>query len=114
MAFTSIILTHTFLNSDGTAAAGTITFILSGRMDNGGVSYMPDQPLVVTLDNTGSFSQTVPANDDLLTTPAGQLWYVTISLVGAREETYSISVPALALGGTADLMTLLPSQQEVG
>lgn len=114
MAFTPITLFHTFLNSDGSPAAGTVTFLLSGRMDNSGVSYMPDQSLDVVLDNTGSFSQIVPATDDLLTLPQGQTWLVTIAIVGAREETYTINVPALTIGGTIDLMLLFPFQQEVG
>ncbi len=114
VSFTSIVLTHTFLNPDGSGASGNAVFVLSGRMTNGTTSYMASAPITSAFSSAGALSQALPANDDIATTPTGQTWLVTINVAGARPEQYEIVVPHAAVAGTADLGTLLPETRQVG
>ena len=114
MAFTSITVTHTFLNADGTGAAGNVVWTLQNRMTNSTTSIMPAQPLTSTLNSSGALSQVLPANNDPATTPVGTMWQVTIAVNGCNPEQYAVIVPYNAVGGTVDLGTLLPEQQQVG
>lgn len=114
MAFTSITITHTFLNADGTPASGTVRWSLSGRMTNSTQSIMPSGPKNVSLNGSGVMSVVLPANDDTGTTPIGVEWQVTIAVTGCSEEQYLVTVPHSAPGGTIDLGQLLPQQTQVG
>jgi hypothetical protein len=114
VSFTTITVTHTFLNADGTGAAGNIVWTLQNRMTNGTTSIMPAQPLTSSLDSSGNLSQALPANNDPATTPIGTMWQVTISINGCSPEQYAVVVPYNAAAGTVDLGSLLPEQQQVG
>lgn len=112
MAFSLTTVTHTFLNPDGTAASGTVRFSLSGRMTNGIDSIEPSEPITVTLNATGQMTVSLASNLDA-STVSSDTWPhydVTISLVGARSEEYSIQVPT---SGPVDLFTLIPSTFQV-
>lgn len=111
MAFTSITLTHQFLNPDGTPASGMVAFRLTERVTNGGVTYAPQVPVHATLDSNGHLSQALPANNDPATAPAGSAYVVTLMLNGRSGEETEVVVPYNASGGTVDLGTLFPSQQ---
>lgn len=106
-----VVVTHTFINPDGTNASGSVRFSLSGRMTNGSDTIMPSAPVTATLTN-GALSVTLPSNLDAgtVSTDSFPHWDVTIDINGARTEEYAIQVPT---SGPVDLMSLIPSQSQV-
>jgi len=117
MAFTDITITHGFAaGGSESEATGTVTFQLTRTMTNGAESHLAGETITNTI-SSGVLSQPVPANDDTATVSIGNpQWAVTIRLAGeqARNETYFITVPHAAVGGTVDLFTLIPTQVQVG
>lgn len=111
MTLTTVTVTHTFTNADGTAASGTVLFTLSKRVTNGGTTVLPGE-IVTQLDGSGHLSQALVANTDAGTMPTDSLWQVDLRLAGISPETFFITVPAGA--GTVDLGTLLPQQPDGG
>ena len=106
MSFTNIIVTGTYHNADSTPASGTVTFALSSVMQQS-TRYVSAGPVSVTLDNTGSFSATLVANDDTVTTATGvQGYMVTETLKGCAPRTYRIVIPHSVSGGTVNLAAL--------
>ena len=110
MAATIITVTGTYLNPDGTACSGTVTFTLNEPIANGNVIYHV-QPQVVTLTGNGTISQKLVANDDAGTTPTGSFYTVNEDLSSAPQREYVATVPAASPGGTVDLSTLMPNTQ---
>ena len=111
MAFTSATIQHQFKNADGTAASGSITFRLSGRMSQTGLTYGPAE-ITATLDGSGNLSQVLTSNVDGATVPQNTQWITTFRILGWQVEEYAIVVPTG--GGTIDLLTLLPQNPTSG
>ena len=109
MAFTSINVTGTFKNPDGSDAAGTITFLLTEQMENGGIIIEPE-PIVATLSGTGTISQSLPANDDSGTSPTSTQYIVIEQTSGSRNREYAFTVLSASPGGTM----VLPGPADVG
>lgn len=112
MAFSSTPITHQFTNPDGTPASGTITFQLSKRITNGGVTIVPGE-VTSTLNAQGQLAQSLVPCNDPGTTPTDSEWLVTFRLQypGATQDgPYAISVPA---GASVDLGSLLPGAAQV-
>ena len=110
MSFTSASVTHQFFNADGTYASGAVTFTLTKRIANGGVSYAPNA-VTYNLSTTGTLTAVLVSNSDASTVPTDSQWRVDIRVMGTELETDYIVVPAG--GGSIDLGTLLPSAQQV-
>ncbi len=113
MAATSVTVTGTFQNEDGTAAAGTLQFQLSAPIANSGIVTEP-VPLTVTLNSSGSFSVPLKANNDPATVPEGTSYTVLERVTSTSNREYSVVVPYNAPGGTVDLSTLMPQQPGFG
>lgn len=111
MSFSSAVITHSFLNADGTPASGSVTFSLSKAMTNGSTTIVP-ATITANLSSGGVLSQALTSNADALTQPTDASWRVDIRILGAEIATYFISIPSG--GGTIDLGTLLPGAQQVG
>jgi hypothetical protein len=111
MAFSAAVITHSFTNADLTAASGSITFTLTGRMTNGTTTLVPAS-ITANLDGSGNLSQSLTSNVDVGTLPGDTQWRVDLRVLGASEETFFVTVPTG--GGTVDLGSLLPSSQQVG
>lgn len=101
MAFTTITVTGTY-----PGCTGTVTFTLTGAMQNDGQIILP-QPISAALDQEGAFSVSLLANDDTDTQPPGVMYGVTETITGARPRDSFIEVPS-ALGGSVLLTDLLP------
>lgn len=103
-------VTHTYLNLDGTAASGKVSFQLSGAMRNSGTTFANSLPMICNLNSGGSLIAVLPANNDPGTIPDGVTYTVTeeIASMGSASvgETFAILVPTG--GGTIDLASLLP------
>lgn len=106
MSFTNITVTGNYKNPNGSAATGTVTFLLSAQMENGGVIVEPE-PVVATLVS-GALSQVLPATDDAGTLPTNARYMVIEQTSGSANREYSIPVPSASPGATVDLSTLMP------
>ncbi len=106
MAFTQVTVSHTFINGDGSAASGSLTFTYPFELNNG-VQTVSEDPIDVTLSSNGTFSQVLLATDDVGTTPAGALCRVDIRLTGQEPKTYFVSIPSAS--PTVDLDAILPT-----
>lgn len=93
MAFTQVTCTGTITLGNGGAAVGAlIEAIPSSAMTNGGVTV--SSPVTTITDRNGSFSFTLPANDDGGTAPSGTY--------------YTIRVHAAGTGGGSDIYEQWP------
>lgn len=115
MSFTTITVTHQFLNLDGSTASGVVAFRLTKRITNGTATYATEIPVHATLNPSGQLSQSLPANNDPATSPGDSAYMVTFLLNGTSGQMlsgdeYEIVVPYNAPGGTVDLGSLLPTQ----
>jgi hypothetical protein len=108
MSATLIAVTGKYANADGTAAVGTVTFVLSEPIANSDVIYH-QLPQTNTLSGTGAFSQTLVANDDSATSPTGSFYTVTENISDAPQRVYSIVVASASPHGTVDISTLMPN-----
>lgn len=111
MAFTTIIVTGTYLEQDGeTAASGTVTFMLTSTMrdtlDN--ITVSPSE-VTATLDNEGGFSIELAATNDTYTTPRGVTYEVTERIDGGNENKFFISIDKDSPGGIVDIADLVPN-----
>lgn len=111
MSYSMVTISHSWSNLDGTPSSGSVEFQLSGAMRNGSTTYAASNPIIVALTPSGTISVVLPANDDATTLPQGRMYQVTEKIAGAREETYTISVPSASAGQTIDLGTLYPQDE---
>lgn len=105
---TPITVTGTYLAADGTARAGTVSFVPSiPAADPTDKAILPLYPTTVTLVN-GMFSVILAATDDPQWAAPGWTYEVTEKITGAVARVYSIEVPAASAGGTLDLASAAP------
>jgi hypothetical protein len=107
VALTLITVTGTFRKETGEPATGTVRFTLSSFLrDPATDTIVAATPVLVPLDEEGSFSTPLTANDDPGVLPVGSHYTVRES-VGVKR-TYNIIVSRAAPGGTVDLADLAP------
>ena len=107
MAFTLVTVTGKWERIDGTVPVGTVMFQLSYEISDGVSVFSTIIPVVTTLDNTGSISIRIPANDDPDTLPIGT-HYIIIENIDGNPRTYFVIIPHTALGGTISLAAIVP------
>jgi hypothetical protein len=79
-------------------------------MTNGSTTIIPAE-ITANLNASGQLSQSLTSNVDALTVPQSTEWAVDFRILGASQETFSITVPPGP--GPVDLGSLLP-QQPIG
>lgn len=112
--YDTVTLTGTYLLPDATPATGTIEIIPSERVivDSVGDVILSGR-VKVKLDETGSFSVSLPATDDLTLNPTGFGYTVAAKLHHAHLPAISFSLPAaVATVDIADVTTVDPSTFE--
>lgn len=95
-AFSTTAFTHTFLNADGSIAAGAVTFTLDDQMTNGTESVMATR-FEAELSATGYILQKLISNVDTNTFPPppwNTRWRVDFHITNASQRTFWIVVPA--------------------
>lgn len=112
MSFTVRTVVATFNDADGSPSQGEVTFDLTDEMMNDGTIAVPGQEIAAALDDTGSISVSLTANDDTDTVPTGVQWRVTLRISNADPMTYSVTVPS-AGSGSVMLESLLPGAPQV-
>jgi hypothetical protein len=103
-------ITHTFLNADGSVAAGTVTFKLTDRISNG-VDDVEPTVITAALNGSGAISVQLYSNQDAGTVPPDTYWQAFIRVSSLPPENFRITVPTG--GGSIDLYQLLPGAQQV-
>ena len=101
MAFTTITVTGTYKEADGTtAASGNVTFIASTTMTDSSNNQIIAPTLVTgTLNGSGSISVSLTATDDSTTSPTGVTYEVTENIDNAGQNKYNIAIPSSSVGG---------------
>lgn len=105
---TLVRVSGTYTNPDGSPAVGQISVQLSEvlAVPGGGLMIAP-LPAALLLDPTGSFAQTLFANDDSCTLPAGSFYNVNQQITGAPASAAAIVVPHSAPSGQINILSLL-------
>lgn len=113
MAFTLITITADEIAPNGQPASGTVTALLSQRMQNGTATIDP-QPVNgmlvegALMNDSGEQAFQIAANNDTATTPASPpaSYQFVVMVDGAPIREFSAIVPYNAVGATIDLATL--------
>lgn len=115
MAFTTITVTGTYKEADGTtAASGNVTFIASTTMTDSSNNQIIAPTLATgTLNGSGAISVSLTATDDSTTQPTGVTYEVTENINGAGQNKYNIAIPASSVGGTLDLADITPATNPI-
>jgi hypothetical protein len=114
MAFSTATITHQFTDADGSDSVGWVVFTLTEDMTNNGVTIAKETVIESALVDGALSQEGVTSNLDTGTTPTvpQPQWRVDIRLQGADVQTFFITVPTG--GGTIDLFTLIPGEEQVG
>lgn len=103
-------VTGEYVDVQGNPIAGQVKFtprpVLVDGVEN---QIIIPRTVVATLDNTGSFSVTLPVTDDDDLTPVNWTYLVEEAFVGGR--TYDITIPT---GASIDLADVVPAQPATG
>jgi hypothetical protein len=104
---TTIILTGTYLDMQGNARSGTVTFTPNTPIlvDSSTPTILGAIPVTVSLNASGVFSVVLPCTSGL--SPSGWVWQVVENVSGAPSRSYAIALPS-TLGSTVDISTLTP------
>ena len=94
MAFTPVTVTATFTPDGGVVPTGTIDFVLTAAMANGGLIDTADRQTLTLVGGTGSI--VLNANDDVGTNPGGTGYRVTEYVAGVKPRTYVVVLSHLA------------------
>lgn len=103
---TTVQITGTYVDYEGTAIAGQIRFSISEVLRNGTDDQMVAPSVVVVPLASGSFSVTLPATNDPDVVPNPFTYNVEESFAGGRS--YTISIPFNTVG-SLDLADISPN-----
>jgi hypothetical protein len=110
MAFTTIAITGTFYEADGsTLASGNVTFIASTTMNDSATNAIVTATLATATLASGVISLNLTATTDPTTQPTGVTYEVTENIDGAGQNKYSIEVPHNSPNATLDLADITPA-----
>lgn len=114
MAFTIVTVTGTYHKADGSPASGSVTFLATGTMrdTDSDVTITPAE-ITATLDEDGSISVELAANDGVFTTPRGVTYEVTERIEDSNEAKSFITISYTSPSATVDLADLVPNIQTV-
>jgi hypothetical protein len=107
MSLTTVTLSGTFKQADGTACAGTVRFHLASPIqDASGNVIVSQNTETATLDGTGSFSLTLYATSGTGLLPLNNAYVVEEFITGAPRRSYEVDLPDTEL--TPNLADLVP------
>lgn len=107
---TTITVTGTYTNADGSAATGSVSFTPTTAVtDAAGRVIIPAASITAALSGTGSFSITLPCTDNTALNPIGWAWNVNVNVAGIYGPQSSFTTfLASGLGSTVDISALSP------
>jgi hypothetical protein len=105
----SITVTGQYESAAGVAQPGSVTFTpTSAVTDAAGKLILTASAIVEALDDTGSFSVSLPCTDTSGLTPLGWAYGLTVSVPGAEATITPVYLPS-SLGATVDISALTAS-----
>lgn len=107
MAFTTRTVVATYLTYGGNPCTGQVTATLSQAMSNGG-SGVAVTPIVAVLDETGTATWTLAANDDPSTEPAGAYYNFEERIQGSAVQMRRAVIPSAGTGNV-ELLQIGPA-----
>lgn len=109
-SFATITVTGTYVDFNGNAADGSVTFTPPAgtflKATDVDVMIVP-KPVVAALDPAGAFTVTLPVTDDPDVVP--QFTYAVTENVTGLRRTYNVAIPSSLLPGPVDLSDLAPT-----
>lgn len=105
---TTITVTGTYTNPDGSAASGKVSFTPSvAVVDGTGKVIIPASTISVTLSGSGTFSVVLPCTDNSALSPSNWTWNINVSVTGVAgpQSVFSVFLPS-SLGTTVDISAL--------
>jgi len=103
-------VTGTYLNGSGDPAKGRVTFTPTSRVVDTDDNVIVEGAIVATLDTNGSFSVELPTTDNLLLSPRGWAYEVSVRLYGVKPRKFYAFLPVddgsaidLATGASVDI-----------
>lgn len=111
MSFSQVAVHGTVSVSDATDTV--VTFRLNTALTDG-LTLLAPETLAADCASDGTFSITLPANDDNTTLPTGSFYRVEVVHRGVAVSCFSIVVPSSSAGSGANLLSLttLPVQNQ--
>jgi len=108
---TTITVTDTYINADGTFASGTVTFTPTSQLqDATGEVVVTASTITATVNATrGTFSVVLPCTDNADLTPSPWAYTVVINVPGVSSQSFTALFPH-TLGASVALRTVTPSQ----
>jgi hypothetical protein len=86
-------VTSTYLTGSGTPAKGRVTFTPTTRVVDEDDAVVIEDTLVATLDINGSFEIELPTTDNLLLSPQGWAYQVSVRLYGVKPQKFFAVLP---------------------
>lgn len=97
-------VTGTYLNGLGEAAVGRVTFTPTARVVDANDAVIIENPIVATLDATGTFLVNLPTTDNKLLYPTGWAYEVSVRVNGVKPQKFYAFLP-YGDGSTVDIRT---------
>jgi len=114
MAFTLITVSGTYLLPTGAPASGSVSFTLTAPMRDASTDVtITPQEQVVALDNSGSISINLYANDDATTQPDGVTYEVNERLNETGYNKYFFTLNSNSLNGRFNLADVVPNTEPI-
>lgn len=108
MSLNRVMLTGRYTDGSGSAVSGTLEFTPSAPLTAAAETVvLPQSPVLVTLNGSGSFSVPLYATDNADLSPAGWTWGVTLDIAGLPPSSWNFFLPYTG-GATQDISTLTP------
>jgi hypothetical protein len=110
LALTTITVTGTYKNPDGSVASGLVEFQLNYAIQDGTGHVLVDTaPVTAKLNGSGVISVVLYATDSTGTLPVNNTYHVREVIAGTVEDrVYDMTLPAASPGGTLDLSNVVP------
>jgi hypothetical protein len=86
-------VTATYLTGAGSPAKGRVTFTPTARILDDQDAVVIEDTITATLDINGSFSIALPTTDNLLLSPQGWAYQVSVRLYGVKPKRFFVVLP---------------------
>ncbi len=86
-------VTATYLTGAGSPAKGRVTFTPTARVLDDQDAVVIEDTITATLDINGSFSIALPTTDNLLLSPQGWAYSVSVRLYGVKPKRFFVVLP---------------------
>lgn len=105
---TTITVTGTFIDPQGSPAGGAVTFTPTSTLtDLTGTTIVTGAPVICPLNSSGHFSQVLPCTDNTTLIPNPFMYQVNLAIPYTAQSPFTILLPS-TLGPAIDISALAP------